>query len=228
MLPPNAFSPELQLRTLFVLNEKGRITGTREPDPLRGPRFSLIRSASSCAWAVRHDMTDEVAARVDSLAREERPAVDFEDEPIHADQYVSLLRGRIDSGPAFTFPENSAPTTGLVSIDDITPLLRYFHGWTKTEIPERLPIIGIIEDGHAISVCFCARRSESAAEAGIETAEQFRGRGLASRVAAAWAAAIRATGRLPIYSTSWSNKPSLAVARKLGLVTCANDWNLVD
>ena len=211
------------------MNEKGRITCTREPDPLRGPRFSLIRGASSCAWAVRHDMTDEVAARVDSLARDEPPAIDFKCEPVHASRYVSRLGGRVDSGPAFTFPANiAAPKTGIVSIGEITPLLRYFHGWTASEIPERLPIIGIIEDGHAVSVCFCARRSESAAEAGVETAEQFRGRGLASRVAAAWAAAIRATGRLPIYSTSWSNKPSVGVARKLGLVTCASNWNLVD
>ena len=210
------------------MNEKGRIAGTREPDPLRGPRFSLIRSASACAWAVRADVTDDVAARVDSLAREERPSIDFADEPIHADQYVSLVRGRIDSGPAFTFPENIAPPTGLVSLGDITPLLRYFRGWTETEIPERLPIIGIMEDGDAVSVCFCARRSEAAAEAGVETAEQFRGRGLGSRVAAAWAAAIRATGRLPIYSTSWSNKASLAVARKLALVPCASDWSLLD
>ena len=223
-----AFSPDLQLATLFVLNEKGRITGTREPDPLRGPRFSLIRSASSCAWAVRADVTDEVAARVDSLAREEPPAVDFADEPIHADRYVSLVRGRIDAGPAFTFPENIAPTAGLVSIDEIAPLLQYFRGWTENEIPERLPIIGIVEDGNAVSVCFCARRSETAAEAGVETAEQFRGRGLGSRVVAAWAAAICATGRVPIYSTSWSNKPSLGLARKLALVTCASDWNLVD
>jgi hypothetical protein len=173
-------------------------------------------------------MTDEVAARVDSLAREERPAVDFEDEPIHADRYVSLVRGRIDSGPAFTFPDNIPSVTGIVPIDSITPLRRFFLGWTEHEIPERLPIIGIMEDGDAVSVCFCARRSETAAEAGVETAEPFRGRGLASRVALAWAAAIRASGRVPIYSTSWINRPSLAVARKLGLVTCASDWNLVD
>jgi len=53
--------------------------------------------------------------------------------------------------------------------------------------------------------CFCARRSDAAAEAGLETAEAFRGRGFGPRVTAAWAWAIRATGRIPLYSTAWTN-----------------------
>ena len=36
----------------------------------------------------------------------------------------------------------------------------------------------MVEDGDAVSVCFCARRSSAAAEAGLETAAAFRGRGL--------------------------------------------------
>jgi len=83
-----------------------------------------------------------------------------------------------------------------------------------------------VEDGAPISICFCSRVSEVAAEAGVETAPECRGRGFAGLATAAWAAAIQASGRTPIYSTSWSNGPSLAVARKLGLVACASYWNL--
>lgn len=36
------------------------------------------------------------------------------------------------------------------------------------------------------------------------------------------------TGRFPIYSTSWTNGPSLAIARKLSLSLCASDWSLYD
>ncbi|MYA61126.1 MAG: GNAT family N-acetyltransferase [Dehalococcoidia bacterium] len=77
-----------------------------------------------------------------------------------------------------------------------------------------------------MSVCFCARRSDSVAEAGLETAEAYRGQGLGTRVTAAWANAVRTSGRVPLYSTSWSNGASLAVARKLGLVAYASSWSV--
>jgi predicted GNAT family acetyltransferase len=86
--------------------------------------------------------------------------------------------------------------------------------------------MAVLEDGYAVSVCFCARRSIGAAEAGLETAPAFRGRGLAARVTTAWAAAVRATGRTPLYSTSWANASSLAVASKLELRIYATDWNI--
>jgi hypothetical protein len=37
---------------------------------------------------------------------------------------------------------------------------------------------------------------------------------------------MRASGRIPLYSTSWTNTASLAVARKLGLVAYANTWSI--
>ncbi len=80
--------------------------------------------------------------------------------------------------------------------------------------------------GHAVSACFRARRSRVAAEAGLETAGAFRGRGLGSRVTAAWALAIRESGRTPLYSTSWDNDASRAVAGKLGLRTYASSWSI--
>jgi hypothetical protein len=88
--------------------------------------------------------------------------------------------------------------------------------------------MAVVRNSQAISIYFCARGSHAAAEAGVEAAAAFRGRGLALLVTAAWAQAIRSSGRLAIYSTSWSNKSSLAVARKLGLNACANNWSIVD
>lgn len=116
--------------------------------------------------------------------------------------------------------------TGTVSLYDVEPLERYFNGWTADEVPYRTPIVALIEDGHAVSVCFCARLSDVAVEAGVETAVKFRGQGLATRVTAAWALAILDSGRVPLYSTSWTNHASLAVARKLGLETYACTWSV--
>ena len=41
-----------------------------------------------------------------------------------------------------------------------------------------------------------------------------------------WAAHVQARGALPIYSTSWSNTASQAVARSLGLVQFAADFHV--
>jgi hypothetical protein len=220
------FTPQLQLETLFVFDDERRIVSTREPNPGPGPAFSLIRDGSACAWAVHVDVPTHLTDELVALARSEPPAGEFTDPPRHANAYVALLGGRIDSGPVFTFPPTISASRDVVSITDLSPLERHFRGWTAAELPERSPILGIVEDGHAVSVCFCARRSPVAAEAGLDTAAHFRDRGFGTRVASAWAQVIRDSGRLPLYSTSWSNGASLAVARKLKLSACASDWNL--
>ena len=144
----------------------------------------------------------------------------------------SVDKMRQSSGPAFTFPDTLVqPTdmTDIVVVEDERLLERNFRGWITGEIAAgRSPALAIVEDGYPVSVCFCARRSDRAAEAGLETTEAFRGRGFGPRVAAAWALAIRATGRVPLYSTEWTNGASLSVARKLSLIPYANTWNLSD
>lgn len=219
-------TPELQLRTLFGLDGEGRILGTREVEPRVGPLFSLIRGRGSCAWAVRWDVERAVADELNGLAGEEPPAGDFRESPVHAERYASLLEGRVDSGPSFVFPEGIARPAGVVVIENVGVLDRHFSGWTASEIPGCAPIVGVVEDGFAVSVCFSARLSDEAAEAGVATAVDWRGRGLAARVTAGWALALRGSGQVPMYSTSWSNGASLAVARKLGLVGFGCVWSV--
>ncbi len=220
-------TPDLQLRTLFVLNADARIISTREPGPFPPPAFALIRSTTACAWALHANVPEALAREVARLAGEEPPAADLRDAPVHAARYTSLLGGRVDSGPAFTFPDAMTPPTDVVVIEEERLLERHFRGWLPGEIAAgRSPVLAVVEEGHPVSVCFCARRSDLAGEAGLETAEAYRGRGFAARVTAAWALAIRASGRVPLYSTSWGNHASLAVARKLGLVAYASDWKV--
>ena len=217
---------DIHLRTLFLLDSAGHIRGTREPDPDPGPLFALIRGRASCAWAVRADLSQEIAEKLAGLAREEPPVADFRDAPVHAERYRSLAGGEVYSGPAFAFPETIEQPAATVLVNEVQLLARHFSGWTAAEIPGRSPVVAVVEDGDAVSVCFCARRSDAAAEAGLETAAAFRGRGLGPQVAAAWALAVRASGRIPLYSASWSNGASLSVARKLGLVAYASGWSL--
>ncbi len=217
----------IQLETAFVLNDAGRIASTREPRPAAGPLFSLIRTPADCAWAVRADVSDGVADQLNELARREPPAQDMRQPPIYASRYTGLIQGRVESGPAFIFPELLDEAGDVVEIRDEPPLDRHFSGWIPGEIEAgRALVMAVLTDGFPVSVCFCARRSTSAAEAGLETAADFRGRGYAARVTAAWAQAVRTSGRTPLYSTDWSNDASLGVARRLGLHMFATNWNI--
>ena len=221
-------TPAVELATGFVLNDRGRIVSTREPHANRGPLFTIIRSATECAWALHEDVPERLAEQIATLARQEPPVRDLRAAPVYAAQYLALARGRPDfAGPAFLFPEALAAAGDVVSVDDERWLQHNFQGWKLGEIaPGRAPVLAVIEDGLPVSICFCARRSAAAAAAGLETAEAFRGRGFGPRVTAAWAMAVRASGRVPLYSAAWSNAPSLAVARKLGLTAHASFWSI--
>lgn len=231
----------LHLDTCLILDAAGRIVSTREPEATRGPLFTIVRGPAACAWAVRADVPAEVAAELDRLARGEPPAADLRDPPAFAARYVALLKDRLvasqldaaktsqSDGPAFVFPDAIPVPAGIVAVDDERRLARHFRGWVPGEIAAgRAPVMAVVEDGVPVSICFCARPSEVAAEAGLETAAAYRGRGYGPRVAAAWALALRTAGRAPLYSTAWTNAASLAVARKLGLVAYACSWGLSD
>lgn len=234
-------TPALHLKTCLALNHEGRIISTREPAASRGPLFTLVRGVTACAWAVRADVPSDVASELDRLARDEPPTFDFHAAPVHADRYVSILEDRIaptreavsksrrSDGPAFEFPDSLARPADMVVVEDERLLEHNFRGWAPGEIDAgRAPVLAIVEDGYPVSVCFSARWSDDAAEAGLETAAAYRGRGYGPRVAAAWALAIRTSGRTPLYSTSWTNHASLAVAGKLNLLTYAGTWALSD
>lgn len=84
-----------------------------------------------------------------------------------------------------------------------------------------------VVQGNAVSICYCARLTTLAAEAGVETVEAACEQGYASAAVAAWASVVRRRGLLPLYSTSWTNAASRGVARKLGMVCYGEDWSIM-
>src|SRR6188768_1688642 len=234
-------TPALQLQTMFTLDDGQRIISTREPGASRGPLFCMIRGVDACAWAIRADVDRQVAEELESLARLEPPTSNFRAAPRYAPDFLLLLRDRTapscdivgkrthSDGPAFVFPDSLAQSADLVVVQDEALLAQHFSGWTLGEIAAgRSPVLAIVEDGRPVSIAFCARSSAVAAEAGVETAPAYRGRGFGLRVVTAWALAVRASGRIPLYSTSWANGSSLSIARKLGLTAYASDWSVYD
>jgi RimJ/RimL family protein N-acetyltransferase len=187
----------------------------------------MVRGDSDCAWAVRADIPEALALELNRWAAQEPLSAAWERPLLHSERYTALLGGRIRSGPAFTFPQHLEDLGETFGVNSEEELSQCFSGWVAGEIAAgRGPVLAVRDGGHAVSICFCARRSAQAAEAGIETAADFRGRGYAPRVAIAWARRIRAENLVPIYSADWSNQASLAVARKLGLLPFATDFSV--
>lgn len=185
---------------------------TREPSAASTPFFFIARAPEASAWAVRHDVPDNVAAQLAALAAK-----------ADLDGVAELVGGRIESGPAFAFPDHISAPDSVVLLEDARAA-----PWLEGEFDGRAPVVAVLEGGNAVSVCHCARRSDVAAEAGLFTVDRYRGRGFGPQVTAAWALAIRASGRVPLYSTSWTNDASRRVAEKLGLIQYACDWSVSD
>lgn len=127
-------------------------------------------------------------------------------------------------GPAYRFPDVlPVPARAVALTAANRAYLAATFPWLHDELADWQPSFAVVRDGAAVSVCFSARLSDGAAEAGVETLPDFRGHGYAGMVSTAWAAAIRATGRTPFYSTSWENLASRTVARRLGLLPFGSD-----
>lgn len=129
--------------------------------------------------------------------------------------------------PFFVFPKDRIEASDAVWVteENMSVLERGFPH-LRSELPSRGPCYMTVADHMAVSVCYSARHNDRAAEAGVETLEGYRGRGYATRAAASWAQAIRQSGRIPLYSTSWDNYASQATARRLQLHRYGTDISI--
>jgi RimJ/RimL family protein N-acetyltransferase len=101
------------------------------------------------------------------------------------------------------------------------------YPWLEIEFEAVAPVAIAFEAGQPAAICHSPRGVTAlAAEAGVETIERFRGRGLATAAVACWARAIQRRGRLALYSTSWDNKASQEVARRLSARMYGEDWHV--
>lgn len=216
-----------RMDALFTRDGRGDLLTLNElepvPPPTPAPRVYLGVTAGGIVRGYRHDVPAALRASIDELCEEASPAssrgdvllalravLDFHDPGGEA--------WAVSSGPAFVFPETVKVSDAVTLIEPgQDALLQADFPFTATWLRERWPCYGVVIDDRAVSICYSARRTSAVAEAGVDTVEEFRGRGYAAIVTAAWANAIRAAGITPVYSTSDHNLASQAVARKLGL-----------
>ena len=226
---------QLQVEALFTHDAHGRILRVNEPDGDPAPRFFLARSKDGNLWRCRDDVSAATTRELEDLAATEPVGDDVRAAPRNLHAFLSALEVdhttvAVGSGPAYRFRAELPQPANVTRIARPDVYLLRPMSWNLEETARRFeryePFIAVVEDGVAVALCHSARLTERAAEAGVETLEAYRGRGYASAVVAAWAHAIRASGRIPLYSTSWDNHASQAVARRLGLVQYGVDLSI--
>lgn len=223
----------LHVRALFVHDACSRLLSVNEPGGgAPAPRFYLGRTRSGNLWRFRADLPDGLISSLEALCADEPVNVDLDRKPRHQEAYMRLLAGHapvkeVSTGPAYhmaTCPVPSRPLQ-LLGEADAAKLSGGFEGLVP-ELPAWQPFLGCVEAGRAVSVCRSVRITPDAHEAGVETLEGSRGKGYARDAVAGWAHAVRVRGAVPLYSTSWDNVASRALAKKLGLELYGADFSI--
>lgn len=221
----------LHVAALFTHDAEGRLLHVNTPGGRPAARFFLGRTAQGAEWRFRRDLDADLVRALEAMARAE-PAGDELPRPPYGAAYRDLLARsapieRLWAGPAYRFPEAWATPSGTVRVTERDAhLLRPHLAEWADDVAECQPMLAALEGGCAVAVCASVRVTPAAHEAGVETAPGFRGRGHGARVVAAWADAVRGMGRIPLYSTSWENTASQALARALGLRRYGTDLHI--
>jgi hypothetical protein len=223
---------EIQLEVLLARDAHGRLTTTRDPAARPAPRLFLGRSAAGNVWAVRRDVDPATRDELHRLCSAEPTLATpcAERGPACRERVYELLAPvEVEyRGPAYVLPERLPHDERAREVDagEVGVWSGAFP-WLAEDFEAFAPVVLAFEAGQPVAVCHSPRgRTASAAEAGVETLEPFRGRGLASAAVACWARAVQRTGRLALYSTSWENAASRAVARRLSARLYGEDWHV--
>src|SRR5579859_7317766 len=223
---------QMQAVALFVHDDRGRLLRVNEPDPAEpAPRFFLARTAAGNLWRTRADLPADLAAALERLAADEPIGRDLHEPAGHAAEYNTLLAHHAPlshtyAGPAYYLPELDPPTDTVTITPANATLLDAYYPYMRSQHAQLAPVVVRVVGGVAVAACFSARITAQVAEAGVYTVAPYRGRGYAAATVRGWAAGIRAMGRLPLYSTAWTNTASQAVARQLGAVPYAVDLSV--
>lgn len=223
---------QLQCEALFLQDAGGKLLGINEPDPTSSaPQFFLARTAGGNLWRTRYDLPPELAAELERLASTEPITGDLAGLPRHADAFMALLKPytpvtMTHAGPAYFVPPTVFPEDVVTITPENIQLVQAHFDWLPPALADYAPVVAFIDAGNAVAICFCSRLTPQVAEAGVYTEDGYRGHGYATKVAQGWAAAVHSAGRQPLYSTSWSNYASQAIAKKIGAVQYGVDYSL--
>lgn len=233
-MPSNMELMEIQVEVLFTQDENGCLQRINEPagDATPAPRFFFGYTNEGSICRFRQDLPDNIVTQLKEVAAAELMLMNSQKIPRNHRQFKNILQNhapieQVWVGPAYRFPEQIAPPTNVVRLSRASAgLLKGDFTEMVSELNSSQPYLAVIEDSQAVSVCRSVRSSSRAHEAGVDTLVGYRRRGYATSVVAAWALAVRALNRVPLYSTSWDNVASQRVAQGLGLVQYGVDYHV--
>lgn len=226
---------DIHVRALFTHNTESRILFVNEPDSavIPAPRLFLGRTRAGSIRRFRADLPENLCEELDALCADEPTVeIDFNEPPRHLETLVRLLEKdapvrEISSGPAYRFTKFQMSSKLLLTVtENNAETLQGGFEKLVGELRAWQPFVALVEQNRAVSVCRSVRITPEAHEAGVETLPDFRGKGYAQEVSSEWARLVRAAGVVPLYSTSWENTASQAVARKLELECYGADFQI--
>jgi RimJ/RimL family protein N-acetyltransferase len=219
----------LHVEALYTHDACSKLLHINEPGG-GGPaaKFFLGRTKEGNLWRFGSDLSDSLVEKLEALCKQEPIVQNLQAKPLHFETYLQLLEPQhLWSGPAYYFAGEVESSRATVLITEKNADL--LHGGFEDLIPELplwQPFVAIVEHHKAVSVCRSVRITAKAHEAGLETLPRARGKGYARDAVTAWATRVRKMGALPMYSTSWENIASQAVARKLNLTMYGADFSV--
>lgn len=226
---------KIQASALFIHNPESRLLFVNEPDgvAVSAPRLFLGRTREGNVWRFRADLPEKLCDELSALCADE-PPIDGElnAPPRQLEKFIRLLERAapvqdVSSGPAYWFTGWQGSSKSLVNVTENNA--EVLHGGFEKlieELPAWQPFVALVEEDRAVSVCRSVRITSQAHEAGVETLPDFREKGYAKEVTAEWARQVQAAGAIALYSTSWENLASQAVARKLELKFYGTDFSV--
>ncbi|MBJ8053906.1 GNAT family N-acetyltransferase [Bacillus cereus] len=207
----------IQAEVLFVHNQVGKMICVNEQGNPKAPRFFLGRTREGNIKRYHYNLDSEMISKIEKLILECSNHIEIA-------KIIKVLNDErtvenIWMGSAYMFPNNlNKPTRAIQITEKNKELLRENFPNLIEQMEWRQPYFAIIKNEKVVSICCSARSTPIAAEASVETLAEFQGKGYGSDVVAAWAISIKEEKRIPLYSTSWDNCASQAVARKLKLI----------
>lgn len=226
---------ELHIDALYQRDAAGSITASRDPEVMP-PRFHLLRTPDGNRWLLAAGVESMQRRRLAAILSAQPPISDCADAIANPPDLDAIRAALVENGrpahehhgPAFFFPDELPAHESAELLADLRDAPREgSFAWLRNAQEASQPIAVVRAANREVaSVCYSARSTSAAAEAGVETADKHRRRGYGSWAVLEWAAAVRKGGRVPLYSTEWDNTASRALARRLGLICYAEDLHM--